>query len=648
VKLQRVPMDLLIALAEKPGELVLRRELSRVWESSDAAEVELSINTGIRKVRQALGDDAERPRFIVTVPGKGYRFIADVTYTETPAPAAREQAQAATLLPAAETPATSPLKTRPWVQYAAALAVLLLAPVPLRYWNTQASARPIRIAPLTSLPGAESMPSISPDGANVVFAWDGGGHGQHLYTEPVAGRSETKLTDSPGSDMFPSWSPDGKRIAFLRRDDSSMALFVIQSSGGEARLIRRLSGTNLSRISWAADAKAIAVVDSLPNEASPPAIFLIRVDSGEEVKLTDPPRSGLGDWQPVFSPGGSKLAFVRNTGSFQTGTPFVLPVNGDGTAAGSPAVIRTDRSDLGETDWSADGLSLICTVTGGLVRIPLQGGVAEPLPFQDATFVSVARRGERLVFAHSVSGTAIFRARGPGGTEEATKLITSSRYNGSPQYSPDGRRITLVSDRTGADELWLTDSEGRNPRKLTSFRRATLGSPRWAPDSNRIAFDSTADGPANVYVTAADGRSPQRITFGEWTNVRPSWSHDGEWIYFGSNRTGAWEIWKTSLDGSAVTQITHHGGREAMESRDGSYLYYTKLPSAMGIWRIPVSGGQEELISPNGVQGRWDIGSRGLYYLNGQNGIEMLELPGGMRTSIQKTGLREDGRYAGF
>src|SRR5678815_1676082 len=79
IKLQRVPMELLILLAERQGALVTRDDIvSRLWGPDTAVDSERGINTAMRKVRQALGDDAESPRFVETVVGKGYRLIPTV------------------------------------------------------------------------------------------------------------------------------------------------------------------------------------------------------------------------------------------------------------------------------------------------------------------------------------------------------------------------------------------------------------------------------------------------------------------------------------------------------------------------------------------------------------------------------------------
>jgi hypothetical protein len=332
--------------------------------------------------------------------------------------------------------------------------------------------------------------------------------------------------------------------------------------------------------------------------------------------------------------------FCATQAAFRPAHYVFFRLDRGGLAAGKPTPIPSNRLDLSDIEWSADGRSLICAALGGLVQIPVGGGSAEPLPFEDAADLSVARRSHRLVFVHAVQQTAIFRVPGPRSSDAIGKLIASSRYNGAPKYSPDGRRIVFMSDRTGTDELWLTDGEGQDARQLTSFGRATLGSPHWGPDSRRIAFDSTADGQANIYVVNAEGGLPRRITSGASSKVRPSWSHDGAWVYFGSNRTGAWEIWKSSPEGPASLQVTVGGGREAVEDPAGRFLYYTKAAPAPGIWRIPVSGGTAELVCDEGLQGAWAIGQRGLYYLDQRNELALREFSTGARIAIPTPGLR--------
>src|SRR5262250_2325066 len=89
VRLQDQPLQILLTLLERPGEVVSREELrSRLWPDDTFVDFEHSINTAVRRLRDALGDSAENPRFVETVARRGYRFLAPVNGGESPAPIA--------------------------------------------------------------------------------------------------------------------------------------------------------------------------------------------------------------------------------------------------------------------------------------------------------------------------------------------------------------------------------------------------------------------------------------------------------------------------------------------------------------------------------------------------------------------------------
>ena len=93
-----------------------------------------------------------------------------------------------------------------------------------------------------------------------------------------------------------------------------------------------------------------------------------------------------------------------------------------------------------------------------------------------------------------------------------------------------------------------------------------------------------------------DGGVPQRLTPEPSEDHEGTWSRDGRWIYFPSNRSGTDQIWKIPAEGGDAVQVTTGGGRYALESWDGRDVYYTKMESPPGIWRVPVGGGEEALV----------------------------------------------------
>ncbi len=655
IPLQRVPMEILILLVEKEGALASRDEIvARVW-STHAVDTEHSINTAMRKIRQALHDDPGRPRFVETVVGKGYRFVAPVVSMEPDAPTPPPPTPTPT--PVAEAHDIPPPRRRvagpaPLV----AAAALALVAVALVTWSSalpSVRSAPMRIVPLTALPGAESGPAFSPDGTQIVFAWSPPDAGvQHLYVKSV-GDARTigagtprELTDGPDSDSDPAWSPDGRWIAFLRQDAASRhALALIPAAGGPVRSLRVLSGKSPFRPAWSADSSALAVLDSDENGAG---IFRVSAETGHETHLTSPSASVSGDWSPAFSPDGRTLAFSRNGGSALTGILYLMDVDRAGFAVGPPRTVATDRSDFTSLEWSSDSRTLIAGTRAGLVEVPASGGPAAPLPFPDASQPSVSRRSNRLVFVQSVRDTDIYRVPGPDASDPIARVISSTRSDAAPAWSPDGRRIAFISERSGSEQIWLADSDGRHPQQLTFLARGAAGCPRWSPDARRIAFDSTEQGRANIYVIDVVSGVARRVTAGESTNVRPSWSRDGASIYFGSNRGGSWDVWKTTPEGGDPIQVTRGGGREAFEDVEGRFVYYTRERAVPGIWRVPVSGRVSELVTSEGAQGRWTLGQRGLYYATLSGGLEFLDFQTRRRVPIATPGLRLGAAFGGL
>ena len=149
-------------------------------------------------------------------------------------------------------------------------------------------------------------------------------------------------------------------------------------------------------------------------------------------------------------------------------------------------------------------------------------------------------------------------------------------------------------------EIWICDSDGRNPLQLTSFGGPyATGTPRWAPDGKLIAFDSRQNGPSDIFVISPEGGSPRRLTKEPSEDFVPSWSRDSRWIYFCSERGGKGnlQIWKMPAEGGPATQVTQKGGFGAFESFDRKWLFYSKWNPSDEIWRIPIAGGPESCFS---------------------------------------------------
>jgi Tol biopolymer transport system component len=551
-------------------------------------------------------------------------------------------------------PARRPHPSR-WLPGIRLAAVLALA-IGLLYWAAPRLRAPeppttlLEVVPLTSYPGREAEPSLSPDGSQVAFVWNGPAQdNQDVYVKVIGSERPLRLTSDPALDGSPAWSPDGGRIAFLRdKPDGRSEVRLVPPTGGPERLLAEVGAAAEYGLSWSPDGRRLATVD----RSSPGALLgvvLLDTETGAKEQLTAPASSsGRGDVWPAFSPDGRTLAFRRGiapTANFLC----VVPTNG-----GEPRQLVTVTAVTSPVAWTPDGDEIIFAAlpfveeggrarpstrsnTGSspvLWRISAHGGAADQLVgSSSAQGVAASRRGHRLVYTQEMSEWEIWRLdlRRSGG-ERQTRLIASTRFDGNPQFSPDGERVAFTSARTGGLEIWVADDEGEDLLRLTSLARAgSVGSPRWSPDGKSICFDFLAEGKTNadVYVVSASGGPPRQVTTAEAADVRPCWSTDGRWIYFGSHRSGEWQVWKVAAGGEGETgavQVTRAGGYAAIESTDGAYVYFSRRHSVPedpenSIWRVPVGGGDEEEVieSLHSSDTNWDVTDEGIYFVDRRN-----------------------------
>ena len=277
--------------------------------------------------------------------------------------------------------------------------------------------------------------------------------------------------------------------------------------------------------------------------------------------------------------------------------------------------------DISGLAWTADNRSIVFASNRGgaygLWRMPAGGGSPEPIPSAvgNIAYPAVSRLGSRHAYTTMHDQTNIWHSEAGS---VATKWISSSRQDDSPQYSPDGQIIVFVSNRSGFWEIWSCASDGSNPSQLTRFHGGTTGTPRWSPDGRQIVFDARQDEHSQVFVMTSSGGAPQRLTSGRFPNMMPSWSRDGRSIYFNSTRTGKSQIWKMAADGGQLSQLTRGGGQEAYESPDGKSIYYSRFGNA-GIWTLALQDGIEQAVPELATlfhRRYWTVTGRGIYFLS--------------------------------
>src|SRR5215471_14267172 len=362
IRLQAQPFRFLVLLLENPGEVMTREEVCReLWPNDTFVDFEHGLAAAVKKIREAIGDSAENPTYIETLPKRGYRFVGKIN----PQPP-----EVLPILPKTEpqevgaTVSGAKLRDRRWRirtgLFGIATAIVAASATLIFSRHTREPHEAALIAvPFTSYPGFQTAPSFSPDGSRIAFAWDkhkgssSSGPGFDLYVKAIGSETVLRLTDHPASWISSTWSPDGTQIAFHRIAPDDNGIYVVPALGGPER---KLVATEIpyhvaAPISWSPDGKWLAYADT-ENGKPGDRIFLLNMNTLEIRKFPHDPscnHEGLA----TFSHSGRQLAIVcvHSTGSFE----YFL-TNQDGTARRS--VVRMHEWAIGLI-WKGDDKALI-------------------------------------------------------------------------------------------------------------------------------------------------------------------------------------------------------------------------------------------------------------------------------------------------
>ena len=590
--------DTLVLLVRNSGRLVEKDELIDVlWPDTFVEEGSLSNN--IFLLRKALG---ENTAYIETVPRRGYRFVGTVRRL----PANELELRDAIAPTPTQVKDKSPSRLRRWrvgagIFFGLACAFLLTL-VYAEFW-THRELGTLTAVPFAAYQGIQSCPSFSPDGSQIAFSWDGdlesqlprsgyllsGSQSEELYVKVIGHENVVRLTHQPSEWICPTWSPDGTQIAFHRVSGTDTGLYVVPALGGPERKLRSTTRSHwfeVVPISWSPDGKWIAYVDALPGDER--RLYLLSIETLERKEVPHP-EGCLADWLPAFSHSGKQLAYfcLQNPNNFVNGL-YVLDIS-----VGSPKLLaRIDGYwGPGQPAWTADDKGLVFANpqygTAGmgsrLYEITLRDGALTKLPLaQNAYQPAISFKGDKLAFVNTISDghMEIWRKDLLNPQTPGLRLIPSSLEQREEEYSPDGKHIAFVSQRSGSNEVWVSDTNGQNLVQISNLKDPRTGGPHWSPDSQKVLFYSPQRGRGEAYIADISERMPRKLNTNIPAIAFPTWSHDGEWIYFLSMGAKPGMYRCSSNGGNAFLLLSLPAGdlgENPQESFDKETVYFARV-----------------------------------------------------------------------
>ncbi len=388
-------------------------------------------------------------------------------------------------------------------------------------------------AQITSTPGQETFPSLSADGATVVFVSGASGN-LDIYSRKIGEKQSVNLTSaSAADDTQPAFSPDGSQIVFRSERDGG-GIFLMDAAGGAAR---KLSATGYNP-SWSPDGTQILYATervALPElRFSTSQIWSIKVQDGG-TKLVS-----TGDAvQPRMSPHGHRIAYWANRG----GQRDVWTMPAAETADGRVVAVTNDAFMDWNPVWAPDGGFLYFgSDRGGSMNIwgvPIDEktgivlGPPEPVstPALYVAQFAISRDGQKIAYAQRVSTANLYKIAFDPVAEKiagAPVAITQgSNMAQTPDVSPDGKWLAFVN-MTRQENLSVIGTDGAGLKQLTDdvFKNRT---PRWSPDGKRIIFFSNRSGTYEIWSVDREGSEFRQMTNFSGPNVNvPLFSPDGK------------------------------------------------------------------------------------------------------------------------
>ena len=664
LKLTGQPFQVLTILLERPGEVVSRDELQkRLWPDT-FVDVDHNLNTAINKIREVLGDSADSPRFVETLPRRGYRFIAPVEGSNDTD--AVDSAQVISGMER-ETETRRKLRLRSRiVRYSIVGVVLLVMAASYFTYRKRQSPRTLHQRALTRVTfdsGLQIGATWSPDGRFLAYSSNRGGKFD-IWVQQISGGDPVQVTKGQGDNRQPDWSPDGKYIAY-RSENGNGGLFIVPALGGEG-LSRRIAPFGY-RPHWSPDGSEILfqITQSIPWTR----FFVVSLDGAQ-------PREILTEFQakhqlPFVSAGwhpDGKRVSVWAQDAELVPSFWTIPVLGDeGLKSEVDSQVVRQLSEVsmgGIVDW-ADDCKFSWAPSGDAIyfertfrrarnlwKMTVEPGTLRGLAIErlttgtslDSEF-AISPDGKRLAFTSESQQIRAwlfpFDAIHGRVTGEGQPLTPPGMETWGHNLTRDGKKLAFSAKRAGRYELWQRSFVDGREAPIMADDRNSRGFSRWSPDGEQIAYTrnkTVMGGESQIVVWNGSAEEPLTAPSALQKRVN-DWSPDAKELLI-TQRTGdphPTEIWL--LSATPVSGLEPASRRiiadpayfldQSRISSDGQWIVYeairdlpTKLESKLFITRL--SGGQRIQITDGkhwDDKPLWSPDGKSIYFLSGREGF---------------------------
>ena len=616
VRLPPRALAILRHLVERAGRIASKQALMDVaWKDAHVSETSLTEAIGL--IRQALGDDPQKPDFIQTVHRRGYRFIAPIT-TEAPAPTpsvTSSSTPASTLSATREAPAFG---ERRWIPLAVLLAaVVLVALGGLRVWMVRrpvSDEQVVRVnvafpAEQAPVPGQNAHPivALSPDGTRVVYV--GGPPDRTRLFLREMDRFEAVPLDGTEGAHGPFFSPDGAWVAFFAQG----SLKKVRVAGDPKPAPQVLCATEAGvGGAWVSDGEIVFA----PNWRGP----LLRVPATGGEPAVAVPLSGAAAYRWPDRLDDQTILATRWRSSADDAAVVAVSLS-----SGTERVIA-EPATFGRA--AARGF-VVFLRDGDLYAVRIDPAVPRPLgsPVRVVPAVMTGITGAAQ-FAVSPGGSLLYiddvpersqrtlaRLDGQGRSADLPVPPRTFRY-----FSVCGDRLAATVFSRGQTHLWTGHVDRAAMTQIT--RQGSAFEPIWSPDCRTITFSWNRTGVANIYTVAIESGDPPRILFESPLSAAPgSWSADGRWLAYTERHP------ETSADVWLWDRVTGHRrpvvttpGQDLLPalSPDGRDIAYES--SAAGVFEVEVAsvqtGARTQVSVGGGTWPAWSADGRQLFFLH--------------------------------